>query len=31
MGAEQYGIPTPIQFDRLYAGPLDKHEVIKTE
>lgn len=31
MSAKQYGIPTPIQFDRLYAGPLDKHEVIKTE
>ena len=30
MSAKQYGIPTPIQFDRLYAGPLDKHEVFET-
>ena len=30
MGAKQYGIPTPIQFDRLYAGPLDKHEVFDS-
>lgn len=30
MSAKQYGIPTPIQFDRLYAGPLDKHEVFDS-
>ena len=30
MSAKQYGIPTPIQFDRLYAGPLDKHETFET-
>ena len=30
MSAKQYGIPTPIQFDRLYAGPLDKHEVFNS-
>ena len=30
MSAKQYGIPTPIQFDRVYAGPLDKHEVFET-
>lgn len=27
MSAKQYAIPTPIQFDRLYAGPLDKYEI----
>ena len=30
MSAKQYGIPNPIQFDRLYAGPLDKHEVFES-
>ena len=28
--ANQYAIPTPVQFDRLYAGPLDKHEVFDS-
>ena len=30
MSAKQYAIPTPIQFDRLYAGPLDKYEIFDT-
>ena len=30
MTAKQYGIPMPTQFDRLYAGPLDKHEVFDS-
>ena len=30
MSAKQYAIPTPIQFDRLYAGPLDKYEIFEN-
>lgn len=30
MSAKKYAIPTPVQFDRLYAGPLDKYEVFES-
>lgn len=30
MSAKQYGIPTPIQFDRLYAGPLEKYDTFES-
>lgn len=30
MSAKQYGIPTPVQFDRLYAGPLEKYDTFNT-
>lgn len=30
MSAKQYGIPIPVQFDRLYSGPLEKYDTFET-
>lgn len=30
MSAKQYGVPMPIQFDRLFSGPLEKYDTFET-
>lgn len=30
MSAKQYGVPMPIQFDRLFSGPLEKYDTFES-
>lgn len=30
MSAKQYGVPMPVQFDRLYSGSLEKYDTFET-